>query len=318
MDVSKAFDFLYHNAYEEKPLCLFTYEHEYPVLFFTALLKHLSESPHIVLKNVSSFLENKEQLDAEMQTTFLGQTRTLWLGSLSLLSAAEQQKMFALCASYKGPHRLIICSAAKDVPKSYVSLLTVNLDQDLTSKEKFSYIAFLYPSLTYASIQKISDGHTTFKSIDSLVILANYAMVLGRNTDAFVREWLPKIIIPESSLFTLSQYFFSKKSVQFWNAWNSIKDEYPATFWTVYWSEQIWRAYYVITMQQKNNIIDARKMAYRLPFSFIQKDWRDISLESLSKAHAMLYDIEWRIKNGGSEQHFDLLFHTFMLQSKNN
>ena len=66
-----------------------------------------------------------------------------------------------------------------------------------------------------------------------------------------------------------------------------------------------------IVMFQKNNIIDARKMSYRLPFSFIQKDWKNTSLNELSSLHSMIYDIEWRIKNGGSEEHFDLLFYTF-------
>ncbi len=314
MNLSTALATLLIKDYQQYPVCIFTYENEYPVLFFTALLQRLSQSQEIVFKNISSTLEDRTLLETELQTTFLGQTHTLWIGTLSGISqAAEKTKILNILSAYKGPHRLLGCIAAKDVTKSFTSTFFINIDQELSSQDKDVLIRFLYPSLTYASIQKIAGGISSFKTIDSLIILAHYAMVLGKNTDAFVKDWLPKIIVPESSLFALSQYFFSKKTVSFWNAWNVIKHEYPVTFWTVFWSEQFWRAYYVVLMQQHSNIIEARKMAYRLPFSFIQKDWRDTSLQELSSAHTMLYEIEWRIKNGGSEEHFDLLFSRFFL-----
>ncbi len=313
MSISKIFDFLSKDNYKEYPVCFFTYESQYPGLFFTDLLKRLSKIDTIILKNISSTLDSKELFEAEINTTFLGETRTLWLGSISDLSLVEQSKLVYICESYKGPHRIIVSSAIKDLPKSFSSINTFNLDQELTIKDKEAIISFFYPVLKYSSVQKISGGIVVFKKIDDFIMFAHYAMVLGKNTDLFIRDWLPKIVISDSSLFTLSQYFFSKKIIPFWNMWNNIKDQYPATFWTTYWAEQMWRAYFVIIMQQNNNIIDARKMAYRLPFSFIQKDWRNISLSKLLQAHSMLYQIEWRIKNGGSEDHFDLLFYKFFL-----
>ena len=312
MNVSTVFDLLSSDNYEDNPVCIFTYEHEYPVLFFSALLQRLKQLETISLKNISDVLENRERFDTEIQTTFLGKRLTLWLGSISTItSSSEQLKIFTACASYRGPHRLLFCIATKDIPKSFSSYVIINVDQELTAIEKNRVISFLYPSLTYAAIQKI-EGILHSTSLDMLVVLAQYGMVIGRNADAFVKDWLPKLITSESSLFLLSQYFFAKKSSLFWNCWNTIKDEYPSTFWTVFWSEQLWRAYYVVVMQQNNMIVDARKMAYRLPFSFIQKDWRLISLEELSHAQQMLYQIEWRIKNGGSEDHFDLFFQKFL------
>ncbi len=313
MNISKIFNLLSNNNYQEFPVLFFTYEFEFPSLFFSDLFKKLSKIDTIFLKNIHSSLLSKELFEAEINTTFLGETRTLWLGSISDLSTAEQSKILYICQSYKGPHRIIVCCATKELPKSFSHSNIFNIDQELTHSDKESIISFFYPSLTYASIQKISGGATNLNKIDNFIMLAHYAMVLGRNSDAFVRDWLPKIIISESSLFTLSQYFFSKKNIQFWNVWNDIKYQYSSTFWTVYWTEQIWRAYYVIVMQQKNNIIDARKMAYRLPFSFIQKDWKNVTLSKLSQAHSMLYQIDWRIKNGGSEDHFDLFFYNFFM-----
>ena len=281
-------------------------------MFFSILLQRLSLVDSLSVKHIGEQIADQATLDAELQTTFLGQTHTLWLGNISeALDASRKKIFFAYSAQYQGPHRILCALQEKDVPKSIAQEYIIDLDEDLSIEEKNKILSFLYPSFSFQSFQKIMNAVGKITTLDHLIVLAQYSMVLGKNTDIFIKEWLSKIIIPQSSLFTLAQYFFGKKTIQFWHTWHEIKNEYPATFWTVFWSEQLWRAYFVIVFQQQNNLIEARKMAYRLPFSFLQKDWQNIELESLKNAHTMLYNIEWRIKNSGSEEHFDLLFHTF-------
>ena len=195
MKISKMFEVLSKNNYQEYPVVVFTYENEYPVLFFTELLQKLAKDSEIILKNISATVESQDLFETEIQTTFLGQTCSLWLGSLSNLSASEQLKIVTICGQYKGPHRIILCIAVKDLPKTFTHKTIFNIDQELTMQDKDILFSFLYPTLTYASVQKISAGIASFKSIDNLIMLAHYAMVLGRNTDVFVHDWLPKIII---------------------------------------------------------------------------------------------------------------------------
>ena len=44
-------------------------------------------------------------------------------------------------------------------------------------------------------------------------------------------------------LFDLADHFFQKNAVDFFALWQKIFLVYPAEFWSVYWSEQLWLAY---------------------------------------------------------------------------
>lgn len=318
MNISAAHEFLCSGDYEKFPSVIFIYEDEYPVLYFSTLWQRLSQQSVLSVKNISSLIDQKDQLDAQVQTTFLGQRYTLWLGSLSEdLTDGQRAHIFSLISGYQGPHRLVLAVKSDHLPKNYMSKKNkqaaaaygiVEISKTSITTYKKEILQFLYPELSYAVIES---WVTSISKLDALIMLAQYGMVVGRKSDQFVQQWIPKILPVEASLFTLAQYFFAKKPKQFFELWHNVASLYPATFWTVYWSELLWRAYYVIVLQQKQAIADARKMAYRLPFSFIQKDWRTVSLSALRSAHSLLYDIEWRVKNGASEHHFELFFTTF-------
>ena len=313
MKLLAACNALFKPEYEQYPLVAFVYKTEYPVLFFSVLLQRLSTSNDIICHRAAGLLNDYPAVQSAITTTFLGERHTLWFGDISASDLSDKDKSAFLqtLKNYMGPHRIVVAIGQADVPKSFPSDRCITVDQDLTLEDKIKLVQFLYPLLSYELIKKITFEAGNL-SLDQYVVLAQYATVVGKNTQTFVRDWINKIIIPESSLFLLAQYFFSRKKADFWKLWNSVKQEYPATFWTVFWSEQLWRAHYVVAMQQQNNVLEARSMAYRLPFSFLQKDSKTLSLTELAVAHAQIYEIEWRIKNGGSEDHFEFLFHKFM------
>jgi hypothetical protein len=93
--------------------------------------------------------------------------------------------------------------------------------------------------------------------------------------------------------------------------WVTIKDTYPLQFWIVFWSEQVFRAYHFIGYKKSKQLLHAKKIAYRLPYSFIQKDWMNLSLDSLQQIHHMMYELDFRYKNGASELYLDHAFSTF-------
>ena len=49
-----------------------------------------------------------------------------------------------------------------------------------------------------------------------------------------------------------------------------------------------------------------------MPFSFIQRDWRKISLDELRYAHQALYDFDYNFKNGASIYSLEAVYHTFL------
>jgi hypothetical protein len=62
-----------------------------------------------------------------------------------------------------------------------------------------------------------------------------------------------------------------------------------------------------IEYASQGDYAEAKKVGYKLPFSFIQRDWKNHSIEELKQAHQGIYELDYRIKNGGDEsflEHF--------------
>jgi hypothetical protein len=147
-------------------------------------------------------------------------------------------------------------------------------------------------------------------SVDAACLLIRYGMLLGSSVDQFLSQWLPQLISPEQSLFIVSQLLFAKDAKAFFHYWTSIKSEYPDIFWTVYFSEQMWRAAQFVEAATKKS--DVKALSFRLPFSFIKKDWQKTSVLELSKAHQALYEVDHALKNGHGTYSLDLFCLQFL------
>jgi hypothetical protein len=144
-------------------------------------------------------------------------------------------------------------------------------------------------------------------SLDMFCVCIAYAMVAGKKVDTLLYEWLDELAPREESLFTLSQHFFAKDSRAFFALWMTLKDVYSPQFWISFWSEQIWRAAFFIQLQKNNQIAEAKKTAFKLPFSFIQRHWRSYhSILELQKAHDALYRVDYALKNGAPSYQLEL------------
>ena len=55
---------------------------------------------------------------------------------------------------------------------------------------------------------------------------------------------------------------------------------------------------------------DAKQISFRLPFTFVQKDWRSYSIRELKNAHQFIYTLDYDFKHG-STMAFDLFFSKF-------
>jgi hypothetical protein len=87
-----------------------------------------------------------------------------------------------------------------------------------------------------------------------------------------------------------------------------MQESYPQLFWIVFWSEQVWRAHFVVTFLKDNNITQARSMSRRLPFSFIKTLWKKYSLKELAEANSFLYKADYAAKTGSTFCTLDLFF----------
>lgn len=294
----------------KKPLILFTAK-EYPVLFFATLLERLRKTYSPSPKTVSFLDSDFVALQAQLSTTFLGQKDSIWCGNISEVESATKKKALLFLESYEGPHSLFAFVNSKDLPAGIDKQLVVNLDDSLSDSEREQLIALLFEHLQWQQVYELTQESYKTMSLDTLVLLAHYRLVLGKNTQLFMQQWFEKLLAPEESLFTLTQWFFARKPQHFYRTWHAIKDNYVPVFWTTFWSEQVWRAHYALALLKQNELAQAKQMAYRLPFSFLQKDWKNISEEELQKAHDFLYAADFNSKNGASDLFLEVFFNNF-------
>ena len=64
---------------------------------------------------------------------------------------------------------------------------------------------------------------------------------------------------------------------------------------------------------QKRDVVQAKKMSFKLPFSFIQSDWKRANLQELKQAHQFLCTVDYNLKTGGGDYGLELMYEKFFL-----
>ena len=262
-----------------------------------------------------SMLQSESTVRAQLETSFLGQKHYLWLTQYDQLPAKQRKAWAAYLQAYTGPHTIIYTTAhAKD------SAGTDNAHIALPARvDKRLYTALvrycLQEKLQPLQLRRIDELFTRTDQLplEQACLLFYYQRLVGRNSKQFCDQWLDKLVVPRSSLFSLSQYLFEQKSTPFMRAWHRISDKYPPQFWLVYWSEQFWRATWYCQFMQEKKIAQAKKMGFRLPYSFLQKWYRHYQPAQLSKPLQELYALDYALKNGGNPLGLDLVLYRFLL-----
>lgn len=266
-------------------------------------------------KGVNSFvhvgtLEDNPTIEHQLAMLFLGQQQWFWVGSLEQLSPQRRSYWLKYLNQYKGPHS-IWCHVHEPVPVDESSFI-ITLPETVDYDEFVALGSLLFsdlPSKKYSLFQPIFNDRKTI-SLDVAYSILHYVRIVSvQDISEFIHEWVDVLVTPEHSLFTLSTLFFAKDTVQFYQLWASLKKIYSVHFWVTYWSEQLFRASLYIAAKQANDMQNAKKYAYRLPFSFIQRDWKKYTFQELRNAHQRLYDLDYRLKQGGDERFLDLWIH---------
>ena len=283
------------------------------MLFFSLVRHKLKQSlPSITPLDVSVL--DKASVISQLETTFLGTSNFYWLNNVHTLSEKQRKIWLAYLQTYNGPNTVsffIDTQTKIALPKKTV-LVSI---PDAVDKKSYVSLLFLFkveqlPGHT-RFIQELFKRHRVL-SLDVACVMLNY-MFLGAQGSAFFDQWLDTIIGSDGSLFALSQYFFAKDVRLFSKQWHKLKDQFPDIFWVTFWSEQLWRAYNYVYLSNKKQFIQAKKIGFRLPFSFMQRDWRSFSCAELKNAHQFVYDLDFKLKNSSGVPGLDLLYSKFLL-----
>lgn len=282
----------------------------YPLLFFYHLIAFFKRNGTNI--ETLSCVTDVSAIKALLSTmSFSGKT-VYWLEGFYMLPEKKQQEMLQYLCTYQGPHSVLLFSD-KVLPDLSVKgpvdgMHVIPLPHDITLQDLLTIRFLVNENLQDKSAFTSQLGmYADYLSLDSICLFAHYELVLGKSADDFFTHWIMRIIDPSSSFFVLSQYFFSKNPKLFFKQWAVFSEQYMPTFWVAFFADQIWRAYVYCDLMKQKKYVDAKKVQYKLPFSFINRDWSLYSLSELRNAHQTLCTMDFRLKNGGSQmclEHF--------------
>lgn len=283
---------------------IFTGTQEYPVLFFSLLMQQLKKQSANPVQTIPEG-ESYASIIHRLESSFLGMTSVYWLGDIQRFDQTTRDKLTKYIESYQGPN-VIVVYLGTYTGKSSKQRIYIELPNPILKKH-IQELCTLFGNGRVRTAPDLSSYEKQL-TLDRACLLIQYLSVVGSGIRDFNEQWLSYVIVPEQSLFTLSQYFFARDGMRFFKQWSTVKDLYAAPFWISFWSEQLWRASLFIQLSEQHNFAEAKRMSYKLPFSFIQRDWKKVTANELMRAHDVLYQCDYAIKNGGDEHVLEMFY----------
>ncbi|MBA3751546.1 hypothetical protein H0X06_01925 [Candidatus Dependentiae bacterium] len=264
------------------------------------------------IASIDAEVTKLSDLKAHLEVSFLGNRLLYWIKGVTELPNAVKKAWASYSKTYQGPHCIVFFDESHAVVSSS-EYLVVEIPESVSVFLYKQLAQFFYPTILLDSFFLHALFERQLKvSLDEACMILGYHRVVGRNSDAFFKDWCGKLLIPEKSLFTLSQYFFAQQPKSFFKLWKNCYNDYPDEFWIAYWSELMWQSSLFVMRAHNLGIAEAKKVSYRLPFSFINKDWQRYSVESLTSAHQFLYTLDYTLKHGEHSFGLELFFHKFL------
>jgi len=295
---------------------------DYPFLFFCLLFENLNKNKVFSFPFKKVFLQaDKKVLYSTLKQRFLGQDNIYWLGnSLEKFSTKNIQEILKFFSDYKGPHYVSfflkedLISEIKTLGKD---VKIIEVDNDINSPIFIKLLSLFGKKFNQKKQKSFNKKICDISSIQldiACMLMQYFELINTANLDKF-DKYLSLLLNFQGSLRDLSQYFFAKKPKQFFYLWKDVKDDYSDMFWIAYWSDQIWRAYFVVKFLNQKDIRKARRVGFRLPAAFIKSDYRKFSLNKLQDLYEFLYNIDFSIKKGSSFCSLDLFYFNYFIKS---
>jgi hypothetical protein len=283
----------------------------YPLLFFSRLRAYLKD------KHQCSHPSLSENAIHHLSISSVVTERSFyWVSSFEELTKKEQKELCAFLAHYAGPHTVVLFipeDLATFIHKNWMIITIPTVcDKNLFMLLTQWCVGEAKNNKEYDQLRAVLFKQKNTLSVDDALLLIYYQSVMGKNISLFITQWLPCIINPSTSLFGLSQSLFACDP-QFWKQWYAVANQFSPQFWITFWSEQLWRASMYISARKEGR--DTKMISAKLPFSFINRDWRAYTCEELSNAHNYIYTLDYNLKQGATDYGFDLFYTKFFLGS---
>jgi len=284
---------------------------KYSQLFLERFVKFLAQKTTIPIKKID-LDQDVSFVQMQLETSFLGQIYIYWFSDISQISSKKKRlEYLTFLKTYQGPH-IVVGLISDDVLLNSTKVFVAEIQKKYT-KEQIINCPLLYThessELNVYFLGKLYKYNKEY-SLEQLLLLLEYAQVLGKNTELFLDSWIYKLSASDISLFYVSQLFFEKKRADFFKVWHEVRNLYSDQFWTVFFSDQLFKAFLYVKWQAKVPV-DQKNITFGLPFSFLKQDWKLYQLTTLQKFHQKMYEIDLALKSGGLNYRLDLFFTQF-------
>jgi len=286
-----------------------SYSHTFFMQFFDRIKNSLSLDFKIIDMQQAGDFAYKSQLE----TSFLGMQCLYWLGDISGLKAKQKDDLLKYISNYQGPHKIIVFADVK-VQLKQSKFITLVMMKDKyffdDAKNLWATQDFEQAQKTAIYLQQLYKIKNSF-SLDELFLLKNYQDFMTTDAKEFFESWVTRLVLPDASLFTLSQFLFEKKEDAFFKLWFSMQSLYSEIFWISFWSDQVYRSYFFIAFIQKENFAAVKQVSFGLSFSFMKQTYKNYQLTELQNFHQAIFMVDTALKNGGNVYQIDQLYIDF-------
>ena len=284
----------------------------YSNLFFMQMFDRLKSQLSVDFKTID-VQSGDFGFKSQLGTSFLGMYCVYWLGDISTLKTKQKDDLMQYLAAYTGPHKVIafVDNKTDSIQNKYSLVVSIKEKYFFDDAKGLSITSNLKEAQKSAlflnNIYKVKNSFT----LDELCLLKNYQDLLTADSKEFYESWITRLVIPDTSLFTLSQLLFEKKEEQFFTLWLQIKPLYSEMFWISFWSDQLYRSYFFIALTQEENFAAVKQVSFGLSFSFMKQSYKQYKIDELQSFHEALYAVDSSLKNGGSSYQIDQLYVEF-------
>ncbi len=284
----------------------------YPLLWFSKLFNTLKENNILPFSYQRLFLETAERktIDAALTQSMLGNYSFFWCGALPSERENKQAgDLASMFACYAGPHTVafFVTKPPKNVAHS---TLVIALPQELTP-EQIIHLGELNLSpqdRTKKIFLKNMVQKNVHLDVETCSLVLSHLELIPSSELTNAIDFFDTLTGSAPSLTHLTEQFFSKNAAQFFHLWSKLHQAYPDIFWIFFWAEQTWRAHHVIDALAEKNFVQAKKIGYRLPYAFMNRDWKKSSTKELANAYEFLYHLDYALKTGSTFCALDLFY----------
>ena len=285
----------------------------YPGLFFTTLFSYLNKKNYAgaSYKKISIEEFDQKAFYATFSQSILGMNTCYWLGdSVQNVNEKKRKEYGDYFARYQGPHTVVFFVESNEKIPSNATCTSIVVEHVVDYATACQVVAFFECALDARrmNIMKKVFEQSEVMSLDAVCLLMHYLELLPNKAGDDAADYVMSVLGTAPALSALSEAFFAKNSQRFFSLWSTLEKDYPDIFWIMFWSEHVWRAYHVLQFLHDKNFVQAKRMSFRLPYSFINKDWQKNSLPELACAYQNLYSIDFALKKGSNFTALDLFY----------